>query len=77
MMNGHKTQPDKHSRTIDEAGFCHTERIDAGARRELHFAGSREYANLRPGEAFIWSSKAKDEAFTNGTVKTGCRAWVA
>lgn len=30
-------------------------------------------ANLRPGEAFIWSSKATDEAFTKGAVKVRCR----
>lgn len=30
-------------------------------------------ANLRPGEAFIWSSKASDEAFTKGAVKIRCR----
>lgn len=30
-------------------------------------------ANLRPGEAFVWSSKATDEAFTQGTVKIRCR----
>jgi hypothetical protein len=30
-------------------------------------------ANLRPGEAFIWSSKATDEAFTKSAVKIRCR----
>jgi DNA phosphorothioation-dependent restriction protein DptH len=30
-------------------------------------------ANLRPGEAFVWSSKATDDAFTNGAVKIRCR----
>jgi DNA phosphorothioation-dependent restriction protein DptH len=30
-------------------------------------------ANLRPGEAFIWSSKATDEAFTKSAVKLRCR----
>lgn len=30
-------------------------------------------SNLRPGEAFIWSSKATDEAFTRGVVKIRCR----
>jgi DNA phosphorothioation-dependent restriction protein DptH len=30
-------------------------------------------ANLRPGEAYVWSSKATDEAFTNGAVKIRCR----
>jgi hypothetical protein len=30
-------------------------------------------SNLRPGEAFIWSSKATDEAFTRSAVKIRCR----
>lgn len=30
-------------------------------------------SNLRPGEAFIWSSKATDEAFSRGIVKIRCR----
>jgi hypothetical protein len=30
-------------------------------------------ANLRPGEAFVWSTKATDEAFTKGAVKIRCR----
>ena len=30
-------------------------------------------AQLRPGEAFIWSSKASDESFTTGVVKVRCR----
>ncbi len=30
-------------------------------------------ANLRPGEAFVWSSKSSDEAFTKGAVKVRCR----
>jgi DNA phosphorothioation-dependent restriction protein DptH len=30
-------------------------------------------ANLRPGEAFVWSSKATDEAFTKTAVKIRCR----
>lgn len=34
-------------------------------------------ANLRPGEAFIWSSKASDEAFTKGAVKIRCRPRVS
>ena len=40
------------------------------------FIGSltpEKMANLRPGEAFIWSSKATDEAFTKGAVKIRCR----
>lgn len=30
-------------------------------------------AHLRPGEAYIWSSKATDEAFTKGAIKVKCR----
>ncbi|WP_288142402.1 hypothetical protein [Mesorhizobium sp.] len=30
-------------------------------------------SNLRPGEAFIWSSKATDETFSRGVVKVRCR----
>lgn len=30
-------------------------------------------ANLRPGEAFVWSSKATDDAFTRSAVKIRCR----
>lgn len=30
-------------------------------------------AHLRPGEAYIWSSKASDEAFTKGAIKITCR----
>jgi hypothetical protein len=30
-------------------------------------------SHLRPGEAFVWSSRTTDEAFTNGAVKIRCR----
>ncbi len=30
-------------------------------------------AHLRPGEAFVWSSKATDETFCKGAVKLRCR----
>ena len=30
-------------------------------------------SNLRPGEAFVWSSKATDESFVRGAVKIRCR----
>lgn len=30
-------------------------------------------AHLRPGEAFVWSSKATDEAFSKGAIKVRCR----
>lgn len=34
---------------------------------------AEKLANLRPGEAFVWSGKATDEAFTKGAVKVRCR----
>jgi hypothetical protein len=33
----------------------------------------QKMAALQPGEAYLWSSKATDEAFTQGTVKIRCR----
>jgi hypothetical protein len=30
-------------------------------------------AHLKPGEAYVWSSKATDEAFTKGAVKVKLR----
>ncbi|MFF7900612.1 hypothetical protein ACFZCV_17725 [Streptomyces sp. NPDC007920] len=33
----------------------------------------QKMAALQPGEAYLWSSKATDEAFTLGTVKIQCR----
>lgn len=30
-------------------------------------------AHLRPGEAFVWSSKATDDAFSKGAIKIRCR----
>ena len=30
-------------------------------------------AQLRPGEAYIWSTKATDDSFTSGAVKIRCR----
>jgi DNA helicase HerA-like ATPase len=34
---------------------------------------AEKLAQLRPGEAYIWSSKATDPAFTYGAVRIGCR----
>ena len=34
---------------------------------------AEKMAHLRPGEAFVWSSKATDEAFCKGTIKVKCR----
>jgi DNA phosphorothioation-dependent restriction protein DptH len=30
-------------------------------------------AQLRPGEAYVWSSRATDDAFTTGAIKIKCR----
>ena len=30
-------------------------------------------ASLHPGEAFVWSSKATDDAFARGAIKLRCR----
>ena len=30
-------------------------------------------AHLRPGEAFVWASKASDEAFSKTVIKVRCR----
>jgi len=37
---------------------------------------AEKLANLRPGEAFVWSSKATDEAFTRSAIKIVCRTRV-
>lgn len=34
---------------------------------------SERLARLGPGEAYVWSSKATDQAFTHGTVRIQCR----
>jgi hypothetical protein len=34
---------------------------------------AEKMSHLRPGEAFIWSSRATDDAFMKGTVKVNCR----
>jgi DNA phosphorothioation-dependent restriction protein DptH len=43
------------------------------ANASLSVLTPEKMANLRPGEAFVWSSKATDEAFTRGAVKVRCR----
>jgi DNA helicase HerA-like ATPase len=43
------------------------------ANAALGALSPEKLANLRPGEAFVWSSKATDEAFTKGAVKIRCR----
>ena len=34
---------------------------------------SEKLAALEAGEAYVWSSKASDDAFTRGAVKVKCR----
>lgn len=43
------------------------------ANAALGSLSPEKMSNLRPGEAFIWSSKATDEAFTKSAVKIRCR----
>lgn len=43
------------------------------ANAALSSLSPEKMANLRPGEAFIWSSKATDEAFMKSAVKIRCR----
>lgn len=43
------------------------------ANAALASLSPEKMANLRPGEAFVWSSKATDDAFTKGAVKIRCR----
>ncbi len=43
------------------------------ANASLNELTSEKMNNLGTGEAFVWSSKASDEAFTRGAVKVKCR----
>lgn len=43
------------------------------ANAALGILTPEKMSNLRPGEAFIWSSKATDEAFTKSAIKIRCR----
>ena len=43
------------------------------ANAALGSLSSERMANLGPGEAFVWSSKASDDAFTKGAIKVRCR----
>ncbi|MFF9113033.1 hypothetical protein [Streptomyces sp. NPDC014805] len=43
------------------------------ANAALSSLTAEKMAGLRPGEAFVWSSKATDEAFTRGAVQIRCR----
>lgn len=43
------------------------------ANAALASLSAERMANLGPGEAFVWSSKASDEAFVKGGIKIRCR----
>lgn len=43
------------------------------ANAALASLSAERMANLGPGEAFVWSSKASDDAFTKGAIKVRCR----
>jgi hypothetical protein len=43
------------------------------ANAALASLSAERMANLGPGEAFVWSSKATDDAFTKGAIKVRCR----
>jgi len=43
------------------------------ASSSLNELTAQKMANLKPGEAYIWSGKASDEAFCRGAVKINCR----
>ncbi len=43
------------------------------ANAALSSLNAQKMANLRPGEAYVWSSKATDDAFSKGALKVQCR----
>ena len=43
------------------------------ANAALRGLSADKMAELRPGEAYVWSSKATDDAFTQGAIKIRCR----
>jgi DNA helicase HerA-like ATPase len=43
------------------------------ANTALNALTAEKMSSLGPGEAYVWSSKASDEAFTRGAVKLKCR----
>jgi len=43
------------------------------ANAALASLSAERMASLGPGEAFVWSSKASDDAFTKGAIKIRCR----
>ncbi len=43
------------------------------ASSSLNELTAQKMANLKPGEAYVWSGKASDEAFCRGAVRINCR----
>ncbi|MFD7131368.1 hypothetical protein [Streptomyces sp. NPDC059894] len=56
-------------RFTSPAWLKHLQKVNAA----LSGLNPQKLAALRPGEAYVWSGKATDEAFVNGTVKIDCR----
>jgi DNA helicase HerA-like ATPase len=56
-------------RFTSPAWLKHLQKVNAS----LSGLNPEKLAALRPGEAYVWSGKATDEAFVKGTVKVDCR----
>ncbi|MFI5570908.1 hypothetical protein ACIA6T_26920 [Streptomyces sp. NPDC051740] len=56
-------------RFTSPAWLKHLQKVNAA----LSGLNPEKLAALKPGEAYVWSGKATDEAFTRGTVKVDCR----
>ncbi|MFE2864963.1 hypothetical protein [Embleya sp. NPDC059259] len=56
-------------RFTSPAWLKHLQKVNAA----LSGLNADKLAQLRPGEAYVWSSKATDEAFNRGVVKIDCR----
>ncbi|NUQ97302.1 MAG: hypothetical protein HOY79_12365 [Streptomyces sp.] len=56
-------------RFTSPAWLKHLQKVNAA----LSGLNPQKLAALRPGEAYVWSGKATDEAFVRGTVKVDCR----
>ncbi|MFP8960774.1 methylation-associated defense system ATP-binding protein MAD8 [Streptomyces nanhaiensis] len=56
-------------RFTSPAWLKHLQKVNAA----LSGLNPEKLAALRPGEAYVWSGKATDEAFARGTVKVDCR----
>lgn len=56
-------------RFTSPAWLKHLQKVNAA----LSGLNPEKLAALKPGEAYVWSGKATDEAFARGTVKVSCR----